>query len=194
MSKKEFRVENEYIYNRSGPIRWILSHVLRYPWLPILVTVAAIINNLAASYVQVFIGRAFDLINTPDWATAALLGLAFAVFGTVAAQSGLGIARNFSNEYIAQRDSRDELYISLLGKSQTFHGRQRIGDIMARATNDVRALNIMFSPGIMLLVDGLMGIVAPIVLIATLELELLLVPGIFLLLLRYLFPWPSRGL
>ena len=185
MSKKEFRVENEYEYNRSGPLRWILSHVLRYPWLPLLVTGAAVINNFAASYVQVFIGQAFDLISTPGWATTALLGLAFTVFGTVAVQSILGITRNYTNEYIAQlieRNSRDELYISLLGKSQTFHGRQRIGDIMARATNDVRMLNIMFSPGVMLLVDGLMGIVAPIVLIASLRLELLLVPGIFLLL------------
>jgi ATP-binding cassette subfamily B protein len=185
LSKKEFRVDNEYDYNRNGPVRWIWSHVVRYPWLPILVTVAAIINNFAASYVQVFIGRSFDLISTPGWATTALLGLAFAVLGTVAAQSGLGIARNFANEFIAQlieRDSRDELYISLLGKSQTFHGRQRIGDIMARATNDVRTLNIMFSPGIMLLVDGLMGIIAPIILMATLRLELLLVPSIFLLL------------
>ncbi len=185
MSKKEFRVENEYEYNRSGPLRWILSHVLRYPWLPLLVTGAAVINNFAASYVQVFIGQAFDLISTPGWATTALLGLAFTVFGTVAVQSILGITRNYTNEYIAQlieRNSRDELYISLLGKSQTFHGRQRIGDIMARATNDVRMLNIMFSPGVMLLVDGLMGIIAPIVLIAALRLELLLVPGLFLLL------------
>ena len=185
MSKKEFRVENEYIYNRSGPVRWIFSHVMRYPWLPVLVTAAAIINNFAASYVQVFIGQAFDLISTPGWATAALLGLSLAVLGTVAAQSLLGITRNYTNEYIAQlieRNSRDELYISLLGKSQTFHGRQRIGDIMARATNDVRTLNIMFSPGIMLLIDGLMGIVAPIVLMATLRLELLLVPAIFLVL------------
>ena len=185
MSKKEFRVENEYDYNRSGPLRWILSHVLRYPWLPVLVTAASIINNFAASFVQVFIGRAFDLISTPGWVTTALLGVALSVFGAVAAQSALGIARNYANEYIAQlieRDSRDELYISLLGKSQTFHGRQRIGDIMARATNDVRSLNIMFSPGVMLLVDGLMGIVAPIILIATLRLELLLVPGIFLVL------------
>ncbi|MCP4419905.1 MAG: ABC transporter ATP-binding protein [Chloroflexi bacterium] len=185
MSKKEFRVENEYLYNRSGPIRWIVSHLLRYPWLPVLITAASIINNLAASYVQVFIGRSFDLISNPGWATSALLGLALAAFGAVAGQSVLGLTRNYTNEFVAQlveRDSRDELYISLLGKSQTFHGRQRIGDIMARATNDVRALNIMFSPGIMLLTDGLMGIVAPIVLIATLRLELLLVPAIFLLL------------
>jgi ATP-binding cassette subfamily B protein len=162
-----------------------LSHVLRYPWLPLLVVVASIVNNLAASYVQVFIGRSFDLISLPNWETAALAALALAVFGTVAAQSILGITRNYANEFIAQlveRNTRDELYVSLLGKSQTFHGRQRIGDIMARATNDVRALNIMFSPGIMLLVDGFMGILAPIVLMATLRLELLLVPAIFLVL------------
>ena len=32
-----------------------------------------------------------------------------------------------------QRDARDELYRGLLGKSQTFHNRQRIGDLVARA-------------------------------------------------------------
>jgi ATP-binding cassette subfamily B protein len=35
----------------------------------------------------------------------------------------------------------DTLYASLLGKSQTFHNRQRID--IARATNDVRMLNII---------------------------------------------------
>ncbi|NIP22935.1 MAG: ABC transporter ATP-binding protein, partial [Phycisphaerae bacterium] len=67
----------------------------------------------------------------------------------------------------------DELYVSLLGKSQTFHGRQRIGDIMARATNDVRTLNIMFSPGVMLIMDAAVGVIVPIVLIGLLRLELL---------------------
>ncbi len=185
MSKKEFRAENAYHYNRSSPVRWIWSHLMRYPWLPLLVTAASIINNLAASTVQIFIGRSFDLISTPGWQTSALLALALAAFGAVAGQSVLGLTRNYTNEFIAQlveRDSRDELYTSLLGKSQTFHGRQRIGDIMARATNDVRALNIMFSPGVMLLVDGLMGIVMPIALMATIKVDLLLVPAIFLLL------------
>ena len=183
LSQKEFRLENEYEYKRSGPVRWIISHVLRYPWLPLAVVAAAVVNNFAASYVQVFIGRAFDLITTPNWPTAALLALAASVFGVTAGQSLTGIMRNFATEFIAQlieRDTRDELYVSLLGKSQTFHGRQRIGDIMARATNDVRALNFMFSPGFMLIVDGIMGIVAPVVLIAALEWRLLLAPALFL--------------
>ncbi len=184
-AKSEFRVENEYQYNRKGPGRWINSHVFRYPWLPIIVMVTAVINNFAYAYNQVIIGETFDLITSPDWAVQALMLLALAALAAAALQALMGLARNWANEIIAQRmerDTRDELYINLLGKDQTFHGRQRIGDIMARATNDVRTLNIMFSPGVMLLIDGFMGIVAPIVLIARLDTRLLLVPVIYLIL------------
>jgi ATP-binding cassette subfamily B protein len=146
----------------------------------------AVLNNLSYSGIQIFIGRAFDLISSPGWERTALLQLALGVVGAAIGQSTTGLARNFSIEFMAQRierDTRDELYSSLLGKSQTFHGRQRIGDVMARATNDVRALNLMFSPGVMLITDSLMAIVVPIILIGTLRLELLLVPSIFLVLL-----------
>ncbi len=183
MSKQEFRLENEYPYNRQGPARWVWSHLWRYPFLPLLVTVTAVINNFAYGFIQVFIGRAFDLILSADWETRALLLLAASAFGAATTQGMVGLVRNYANEFIAQRmerDARDELYVSLLGKSQTFHGKQRIGDIMARATNDVRTLNIMFSPGVMLIVDGFLGIVAPIVLITTVNPRLLLVPGLFL--------------
>ncbi len=184
MSKSEFRLENEYRYNRSSALRWILSHMMRYPWLPLLIVATAVFNNFAAGYVQLFIGRGFDLITQPEWETAVLLALAASILGVTIGQSLLGVVRNFSTEFVAQlieRNSRDELYVSLLGKSQTFHGRQRIGDIMARATNDVRALNVMFSPGIMLIVDTVMAILAPMILIASLRLELLLVPTLFLI-------------
>ena len=59
-----------------------------------------------------------------------------------------------------QRDARDELYLSLLGKSQTFHNRQRVGDLMARGASDIQQLGAMFNPGIDLIVDsGLQAIV-----------------------------------
>jgi len=182
-SKREFRLENEYHYNRSGAVRWIISHLLRYPYLPLIAIAAAVVNNFAYSMIQVFVGRAFDLISTPGWANQALLALATGVFLAAVAQGAMGLIRNYSTEFIAQRierDSRDELYVSLLGKSQTFHGRQRIGDIMARATNDVRQLNFMFSPGLMLIMDAAVGIIVPIIVIAQVSLELLLVPALFL--------------
>jgi ATP-binding cassette, subfamily B, bacterial len=185
MSNREFRLEDEYNYNRKGPARWIWSHMFRYPWLPVAVTITAVINNFAYSYIQVFIGRGFDIIANAPLDVYALALVAFGAFLAAAIQGLFGLGRNFANEVIAQRmerDTRDELYVSLLGKDQTFHGRQRIGDIMARATNDVRTLNIMFSPGVMLIVDGFMGIIAPIVLIAQLNTQLLAIPLLYLLL------------
>ena len=153
MTNREFRLENERQFDRRGPVRWIASQLAHYWYLPLIAIIAAVINNFAASYIQVLIGRGFDLLNTPDWPTRTLALLALAVFGSAALQGTFGLARNSAFEFMAQRverDSRDSLYGSLLGKSQTFHNRQRIGDIMARATNDVRMLNIMFSPGLML--------------------------------------------
>ncbi|MQY72130.1 MAG: ATP-binding cassette domain-containing protein, partial [Dehalococcoidia bacterium] len=147
---------------------------------------AAVLNNLAYSYIQIFIGQGFDQIITPGWRTVELLMLALGVLGSAGIQSVTGLIRNFAVEFLAQRierDCRDELYLSLLGKSQTFHSRQKIGDIMARTTNDVRMLNLMFSPGLMLIIDSLMALIVPIVLIGLLQYRLLLVPSIFTVLL-----------
>ncbi|MGC8780910.1 MAG: ABC transporter transmembrane domain-containing protein, partial [Anaerolineae bacterium] len=182
--KREFRLEDEPHYNRSGPVRWIVSHAARYPIFPIIAVAAAVLNNYAYSYIQVLIGRAFGLITSQGWPTAALLMLALGVAAAALAQGITGLARNYAFEFLAQRverDARDELYVSLLGKSQTFHGRQRIGDIMARATNDVRFLNLLFAPALMLLLDSGMAIVVPLFVIAGLNVRLLLVPGLFLI-------------
>lgn len=185
MSKSEFSLKSEHRYNRRGPIRWILSHALRYPVFPIATILAAVLNNWAYSYRQILIGEAFDLIIAPTWETSALLIIAIWVAAAAVGQGLTGLLRNFATEFLAQRierDTRDELYLNLLGKSQTFHGRQRIGDIMARATNDVRQLNLMFSPGLMLIVDSAMAIVVPVALIGQLNWRLLLVPLIFVVL------------
>jgi len=182
--KREFRLEDEYHYNRAGPVRWIISHAARYPLFPVIAVVAAVANNYAYSSIQLLIGRAYNLITATGWAPAALAGLALGVAAAALAQGITGLARNYAFEFLAQRverDARDELYVSLLGKSQTFHGRQRIGDIMARATNDVRFLNLLFAPALMLLLDSGMAIVVPLFVIASLNIRLLLVPGLFLI-------------
>ena len=78
----------------------------------------------------------------------------------------LQFGRNFSAEWLGQlfeRNIRDELYVSLLGKSMTFHNLQPVGDTMARATNDVREINFMFSPGINLVIGSANFILMPII-------------------------------
>lgn len=186
--RREFAPPHEYTYDRAGAVRWIVSHALRYPVFPVAMVLAAILNNTFYSAIQVQIGVAFDLITVPGWTAAQLGAIALAVLAMGLGQGLFGLARNYSAEFIAQgveRDARDELYVALLGKSQTFHGRQRIGDIMARATNDVHMLNLMFSPGLMLITDSLMGIAVPIVMIAGIRGDLLLVPACFLVLLAW---------
>ncbi len=186
MTKREFQVKNEYQYNRKGPLRWVFSHLMRYPFLPLVLVAAAVANNFAYSYIQVFVGRAFDVIRVPGFQLSALVIPVIAILASAAGQGVTGVLRNFSVEVLAQKiekDSREELYSSLLGKSQTFHGRQRIGDIMARATNDVHMLNMMFSPGVMLIIDSALALVVPVLMIGLIDPALLLVPLIFTVLL-----------
>ena len=185
-SLREFQVESAHNYNVKGPVRWIISHLLRYPVLPLIMSIAAVVNNFAYSYIQVFVGRAFDLISAPGFQLSVLIYLILGILAFAVGQGITGILGNFSMEFLAQRierNSREELYLSLLGKSLTFHGRQRIGDIMARATNDVKALNLMFSPGLNLIIDSVLALVIPVIIIGMIHPWLLLVPLVFTVLL-----------
>ncbi len=178
---REFRPEQEYLYNRSTPARWVLSHTLRYPLLALLMVVASIVNNTAYANISVYVGKSFDRIVSPDWQPAALLGLVLVIVGSAVVQGLTGLVRNFSVEFLAQRierDAREEYYASLLEKSQTFHGRQRVGDLMARATFDVHNLNMMFSPGIMLIIDSTLTYAVPMVMIGLINPRLLLTPAL----------------
>ena len=186
MSKREFTLANEYQYDRSSPPRWILSHIMRYWYLPAIMIVTTLATNSVMSYGSLLVGRAFTWITEDQPVLRSLGVIAGTLAGIRAAGGLLNLARVWSLEWLAQileRDCRDELYVSLLGKSLTFHGRQRVGDIMARATNDVRNVNLLSSPGLSQTFEAIAGIVVPIVTIATLRLELVLVPSLFILFL-----------
>ncbi|MGA2546268.1 MAG: ABC transporter ATP-binding protein [Rectinemataceae bacterium] len=179
----EFRSGEEIGYNLRSPGRWIVSHLLRYPWLPALAALFSVTNNIGYSGLQVLVGKGFDVLAKPGWKVAQLAVVAFLIAGAAAVQGLAAIGRNISFEVLAQRierDSRAELYSSLLGKSQTFHSRQRVGDIMARATNDVHFLNLMFSPGLSLIMDSCLTMIVPLGMVALIDPRLLLVPCLFI--------------
>jgi len=183
-SKREFSVDDEHVYNRSGPVRWIISHLLRYPHLLASFLLAATLTNVLFSSVPRLIGLTFDEVLKPDPSPSRLLSIALFILGLVIVRGLLDITNSWSVETLGQRlerDARDELYISLLGKSQTFHNRQRVGDIMARATNDVRQLNPMMNPGVSLITESTIGIISPLVFIAFLRPELLVAPALFVI-------------
>ncbi|MBN1399617.1 MAG: ABC transporter ATP-binding protein [Anaerolineae bacterium] len=186
MGKREFTLAEEYRYDRKTPLRWIGSHILRYAYLPLGMVFFTAGSNVLMSYTQIRIGDAFRWIDGAEPVLSDLLRIAVTIVIARLMQGLLGLVANGCSEFLAQRlefDARDELYVSLLGKSLTFHGRQRVGDLMARATNDVRQLNFMISPGLSLILESLTGIVVPLITIATIRAELLAVPLVFTVLL-----------
>jgi ATP-binding cassette subfamily B protein len=186
--KREFSVAGEHVYNRKGPIRWIVSHLVRYPLLLVSFLTAATLTNVLFSAIPLLTGQAFDAVLSVPPNPQRLLVVALSILGIVLLRGLLDITNSWSVETLGQRmerDAREELYVSLLGKSQTFHNRQRVGDIMARATNDVRQLNPMMNPGVALMIESFMGIIAPLVFIFFLRAELLLAPVLFVI--AYIF-------
>jgi ATP-binding cassette subfamily B protein len=186
LSRREFTLASEYRYNHSSPSRWVVSHILRYSYLPLIMVVASILSNSLMSYSRLLVGQAFRWVTGTQPLLQALVTIVLTMAGAWLVQALLSLGRLFSMEALAQlleRDCRDELYVSLLGKSLTFHGRQRVGDLMARATNDVRQINLLASPGVTLVFDSLLGIIVPIVAIGTIRLELVVVPIVFVIFL-----------
>ncbi len=144
--------------------------------------IGAVGNAALAAYVPVLTGDAFNAMLKVPPDTKVLLPLALILGGSQIVRGILQLGRNFGAELMAQRierDVRDELYVSLLGKSMTFHNLQPVGDTMARATNDVREVNYMFSPGVNLVVGSLIFLVMPFFFSVQYHWSLLLAPTLF---------------
>ncbi|MBK8782341.1 MAG: ABC transporter ATP-binding protein [Anaerolineales bacterium] len=161
----EFTLQRKNKYEHSTAVRWILSHVRPYWLIMVMLTAGAVGNAVLAAVVPVLTGDAFNAMLKPTPDTSVLLPLAITIGISQIIRGVLQFGRNFGAELMAQkmeRDIRDELYLSLLGKSMTFHNLQPVGDTMARSTNDVREVNYMFSPGVNLVVGSFMFILMPI--------------------------------
>jgi ATP-binding cassette subfamily B protein len=144
--------------------------------------IGALGNAGLASVVPVYIGKAFNQITMGLADASSLLQIGFIIAISQTVRSFLQFGRNFGAELIGQnveRDIRDELYVSLLGKSMTFHNLQPVGDTMARATNDVREINFMFSPGLSLVIGSANFLILPLILAPTYHPALIITPLVF---------------
>ena len=179
----EFSMQRQQSYDRASPIRWVWSHASRHGWIIFMIIVGAVGNAGLAAVVPVLTGDAFNamLESVPD--TSVLIPLALIIGTSQVIRGVLQLGRNFGAELLAQkmeRQVRDELYLSLLAKSMTFHNLQPVGDTMARATNDVREVNFMFSPGINLVVGSFIFILMPIFVAGRYHPSLVLTPLLFI--------------
>ncbi len=184
----EFTLPQKFKTNRQGPVRWIVSHAARYWYVALLIVGGAFGNAALAAVIPVLIGQAFDAILASTPATERLLGISIWVIVSQVVRSVLQLGRNYGAEILAQRlerDIREELYVSMLGKSMTFHSLQSVGDTMARATNDVREINLMFSPGINLVIGSGNFLLMPLIVAPSIHPALILTPLLFIV--SYIF-------
>jgi ATP-binding cassette subfamily B protein len=187
----EFNISGEYRTDRSHPLKWIYSHAMRYWYLILGGLVGSILNAGLGGLTPVYTGQAFNLLQTNPEDIQHLGKVAFLIAFTLILRAIFQYLRNLCLEITAQfveRNVRDELYVNLLGKSMTFHSLQPIGDIMAKATNDVREVNYFFSPGITMVMGSIIFLIIPIIYSIQYHPSLVTVPILFI----FVYGWSVR--
>ncbi|MHA2323896.1 MAG: ABC transporter ATP-binding protein [Promethearchaeota archaeon] len=168
----EIHIEKDSFEKRriNGPRSWILAHLFykKNKFLLILYVILSILANFMVSFNIVIIGYAIGdiVIHIGGNIAPNILFWTVLYLSNSLGTQIIGVGQRVSRIILAQRleaETRKEFYMSLLGKSQSFHDKQAIGDIMARATNDVRFLNFLINPGITNLAYALNSMIVPIV-------------------------------
>lgn len=111
-------------------------------------------SNLLATLGPRFMQHAIDALIAANWYAARVA--AWWVAGLALAGGCLRFGMRYLLNGASRRvetDLRDDLYGHLIGLSAPFFQRQPIGDLMARATNDLLALRMVAGPAVMYLVD-----------------------------------------
>ncbi|MFN8564252.1 MAG: ABC transporter ATP-binding protein [Anaerolineae bacterium] len=177
----EFIARRSFHTDHRSPIRFVLSHIRRHWIFGVTMVIGAFSNAALAMVVPYYIGEAFNAI-TQGAGLEAVGSASLAIIASQIIRGMLQLMRNFSAEVFAQRierDVRDELYASLLGKSMSFHDLQPVGEIMARVTNDVREMNFMMNPGMNLLVGSGMFLITPLIAAPSMYPSLIISPLVF---------------
>jgi len=170
----------------KGRRRWMLSHIFHgsNKIIVIIVLFTTLLASILASSISVFIGSAVEEFLNVNISSVITFTIFILILGLVTPIFRL--INYILREVLAQRlerDTRHEFYTNLLGKSQSFHDRQKIGDLMARVTDDVRMLNFLISPAISLIFESFTSLFIPIFFIlAFLPAQLIIEPSIFMIL------------
>lgn len=181
----QYQISDRIKKARDSALRWMAVHFFQYWYLGLSMLLGAIGNAGLAAAAPILIGEALDVLLEGSPQTERLIQISLLIAGTQIVRGFLQFGRNFSAELIGQRMERDirhELYTSLLGKSMTYHSLLPVGDVMARATNDVREVNFMFSPGINLVIGSANFIFMPVILSLRYHPALITAPLVFLVL------------
>lgn len=171
---------------KKGSRQWILTHIFygTNKYFIFIVLFTTVFASVLSSASSVIIGDAVNQFLNANTSSLIYFAIIFLILGLLTPVFRL--ANYMQRELLAQRlerDTRKEFYASLLGKSQSFHDKQKIGELMARATDDVRMLNFFMSPAISLILESFTSLIIPVIFILIFyPIQLILEPIIFTIL------------
>lgn len=174
---------------QKGSRNWILKHMFHgsNKILLIIVFFTTIISANLNSLTYIVLGNALVDFMLGNYST--LLSHVILILILNLGTPLLRIISFMLREIVAhrmERDTRREFYANLLGKSQSFHEQQQIGDLMARVTNDVRMLNFLLSPAISYIFESFTTLVIPVIyIILFYPLQLIFAPILFAILFLF---------
>src|SRR3954470_24576976 len=121
-SASEFLVHSAIKYDQRSPRQWIIAHLLQHKLYIVVFLIGAFGNGALAFAIPALTGIAFNyVIQTPP-DLPAIGHIAWLVVLSQVVRAVLQFGRNSMAEALGQsmeRDIREELYASLLGKSMT---------------------------------------------------------------------------
>ncbi len=135
-------------------LKWYFKqHKLRY----IMIVVLLITTNILEVIPPQLIGRTIDAINT-ETLTFNMMWIIFGIFmGTVIMVYILSYSWGYllyGGAYKIESILRMKLMQKFLSLSPSFYERNKTGDLMAKATNDLKSVNMASGFGIMTLLDS----------------------------------------
>jgi ATP-binding cassette, subfamily B, multidrug efflux pump len=144
-------------------LRTVLPYVRRYA-LGIAVGLGFIVaSNGFGILVPDLIRRAIDTLETPGVTRGALVRYAALMLGAALLA---GFCRFWMRQLLnaisrrVEADLRNAFFERLIRLDATYYGTTRTGDLMSRATNDLQAVRQAIGPGVMYLVNTIVGTAA----------------------------------
>ncbi|GAB1481657.1 ABC transporter ATP-binding protein [Treponema sp.] len=143
VSIKEFRTLSKYLHKYR--FRYLFGFIF------------LILVDAAQILIPQYVRYAIDLISSGNYSVKAILPFCLAIVGTAAV---ISFGRFFWRYFIhgssrrIETEIRDGLFAHLMSLSPSFYQNNKIGDLMARATNDLNAVRMAIGMGLVAFIDG----------------------------------------
>ena len=155
----------------QNPMSRAIGYLWRYPRLSSFAFIAVIIATFAQLLVPRFIQQAIDSVVSTDLAAiesgtelalSSLMAACITIVGLAAARGLFAFAQSYSSQVLSQDiafELRNDIFEKIQRLSFSYHDRNRTGQLMIRATDDVERLRGFIGQGLLLVVEALLLLV-----------------------------------